>query len=267
MRLALFLLFNFGIFLHSFAQERIIHGLIVIDFEDSTAEGIYVTNSRTQKTTLTDLTGSFSIRANEGDSLLIRSFIYESRRFHLTPQVFNKELITIHLSMQPIALDEVLIAPKLTGYLDKDAKYDVNKDQLAKLYKELGINPDVKPMRDTSSLSFWKDYSPLSLNVERIFESITGDLKRKQNLYAFEGRESKIEYLQNYFGEAYFKEDLSIPKEKIRDFIFYSFESSTIPGLYNDGNFLSIMIEFNRLAPLYLTRLNSWNKKKEFSPN
>lgn len=262
MKISLFFLIFIGILSNSYSQEKIIHGLIVIDFEDSSAEGIYVTNSRTQKTTLTDLTGSFSVRAAEGDSLLIRSFIYESRRFHLTPNVYNKDLITIHLSMQPIALDEALISPKLTGYLDKDAKYDVGKDQLAKLYKELGFNPDVKPMRDTSDLTFWKDYSPLSLNVERVFESMTGDLKRRQNLYAFEGREARIAHIHKYFGNDYFIEDLKIPKEKIRDFIFYSFESSTIPALYNEGNFLGIMIEFNRLSPIYLGRLNSWQKKK-----
>ena len=245
----------------SFGQEKTMKGLIVIDFEDSSAEGIYVTNSRTQITTVTDLTGSFSIRVAAGDDLLIRSFLYESRRFTVTESLMKNDEVKIHLSLQPVVLEEAVIMPKLTGYLDKDVKYDLSKDQLAKLYKELGFNPDVSKLRDSTSLSFWKDYSPLHFNVERVLESITGDLRRRQSLYAFEGREAIIEQIQKYFGKEYFMEDLKIPEEKIRDFIFYSYESSQIPQLYTQQNFLGIMIEFNRLAPTYLTRLKSWHLK------
>ena len=261
MRHFLFTLLFLSFFSLSFGQEKTIKGLIVIDFEESYAEGIYVTNSRTKITTVTDLTGSFSIRAAVGDDLLIRSFMYESRRFTLTENVMNNDDIKIHLSLQPVILEEAVISPKLTGYLDKDVKYDLSKDQLAKLYKELGFNPDVSKLRDSTSLSFWKDYSPLHFNVERVFESITGDLRRRQNLYAFEGREAIIEHIQKYFGKDYFVNDLNIPEEKIRDFVFYSYGSSQIPQFYSNQNYLSIMIEFNRLAPIYLSRLNSWQRK------
>ena len=261
MRYLLYPLLFLSQFSLSFGQEKTIKGLIVIDFEDSSAEGIYVTNSRTKITTVTDLTGSFSIRAAEGDDLLIRSFIYESRRFIITESLMKNDVIKIHLSLQPIVLEEAIITPKLTGYLDKDVKYDLSKDQLAKLYKELGFNPDVSKLRDSTSLSFWKDYSPLHFNVERVLESITGDLRRRQSLYAFEGREAIIEQIQKYFGKDYFIEDLKIPEEKIRDFVFYSYESSQIPHLYTHQNYLGMMIEFNRLAPTYLTRLKSWHLK------
>lgn len=250
-----------SLFSFSFGQEKTIKGLIIIDFEDSSAEGIFVTNSRTNITTVTDLTGSFSIRVAAGDDLQIRSFLYESRRFTITESLLKNDEVKIHLSLQPVMLEEAIISPKLTGYLDKDVKYDLSKDQLAKLYKELGFNPDVSKLRDSTSLSFWKDYSPLHFNVERVLESVTGDLRRRKSLYAFEGREAVIEHIQKYFGKDYFMQDLKIPEEKIRDFVFYSYESSPIPQLYTHQNYLGIMIEFNRLAPIYLARLKSWQLK------
>ncbi len=210
------------------AQEKLVKGIIIIDTEDELPEGIYVTNSRTQLTSITDLTGSFALHAEAGDTLLIRSYFYESRRFYITENLIKKDVLTIHLNLQPIALDEAVITQKLTGFLDKDAKYNPKNDQIANLYKELGVNPDASKLRDSSNFKMWKDISPFHLNVEKVFESITGDLRRRQNLYKFEGSESIILAIREYFGDEYFTDDLHIPKEKIREFIFFAYESTSI---------------------------------------
>lgn len=241
------------------AQEKLVKGVIIIDTEDGTPEGIYVTNSRTQLSSITDLTGSFAIHAAAGDSLLIRSSFYESRRFYLTESLMKKDFVTIHLNLQPIVLDEAVITQKLTGFLDKDAKYDPGKDQVARLYKELGVNPDASKLRDSTDFTMWKDFTITSLNVEKLFEVFNGDLRRRQNLYDFEGTESVIMAIREYFGDNYFTEDLHIPKEKIREFIFFTYGFTTIPSYYQSGNYLKIMQLFSQTAPAYLNRLKSWN--------
>lgn len=241
------------------AQEKLVKGIIIIDIEDSSPEDIYVTNSRTNLTSITDLTGSFAIHAVAGDSLLIRSAFYESRKFYITENLFKKDILTIHLNLQPIALDEAVITQKLTGFLDKDAKYNPKKDQIADLYKELGVNPDASKLRDSSDFKFGDDITLTSLNVEKMFEVFNGDLRRRQNLYKFEGTEIVIMAIKEYFGDEYFTADLNIPKEKIREFIFFAYESTTIQSDYENGNYLKIMQSFSKVAPLYLDRLRSWN--------
>lgn len=253
--LLFFLLISNGIIQ---AQEKFIKGIIIIDLDDASPEGIYITNSRTQLTAITDLTGSFTLKAEAGDSLLIRSTFYESRRFYLTENLMDKEFINIHLNIQPIALDEAFITQKLTGFLDIDARYKPGKDPIADLYKELGVNPDASKLRDSTNFQMWKDVSPLHLNVEKLYDVFSGDLRRRQNLYAFEGQETKIKHISEYFGENYFVQDLQIPKEKIREFVFFAYESSQIPAYYENGNFLYIMRELSVMAPIYLSRLNSW---------
>jgi len=241
------------------AQEKLVKGVIIIDTEDGSPEGIYVTNSRTRLTSITDLTGSFAIHAVAGDSLLIRSSFYESRRFYLTENLMNKDFVTVHLNLQPIVLDEAIITQKLTGFLDKDAKYNPDKDQIAKLYKELGVNPDASKLRDSTDFTMWKDVSPFHLDVEKLLEVFNGDLRRRQNLYKFEGDEAVIMAIREYFGDNYFIEDLGIPKEKIREFVFFTYESTSIQSHYQSGNYLKIMQVFSRTAPVYLNRLKSWN--------
>ncbi len=255
--------FIFGFVSNSFSQEKTIIGRIIIDVEDESSEGIFVTNLRTQITAITDLTGSFSIHARLNDELLIRSHLYETRKFILSKQVFYNELISIHLNMHPIVLEEAVISQKLTGYLDKDVKYQPSKDVVAKLYKELGINPDASKLRDTTSVAFWKDYSPFYLNVETVLESQTGQLRKRKNLYDYEDKENKLEHIRQYFGDYYFVNELNIPKEKIRDFLFYAYESSDIPIYYSTGNYLSILYELNLASKVYLRRLSLWYLKPE----
>ncbi len=255
------ILFLLGFFVQLSAQEKNINGVIIIDLDDASPEGIYITNSRTKLTAITDLTGSFSLKAEAGDSLLIRSAFYESRRFYLTENLMKNDFINIHLNLQPIVLDEAIITQPLTGYLDKDAKYDPRKDVVAKLYKELGVNPDASKLRDSSDFKFGQGYSITGVDVEKFYDYFSGDLRRRQNLYAFEGREARIQNIMEFFGETYFIEDLKIPKEKIREFVFYSFETSQIPSYYENGNFLNIMTELSKIAPVYISRLNSWRSK------
>ena len=241
------------------AQEKLMKGIIIIDTEDGSPEDIYVTNSRTKLTSITDITGSFAIHAEAGDSLLIRSTFYESRRFYITEKLFKKETLTIHLNLQPIALDEAVITQKLTGFLDKDAKYNPQKDQIANLYKELGVNLDASKLRDSSNFKFGQDISITSLNVEKMLEVFNGDLRRRQNLFKYEGDESIIIAIREYFGDDYFTDDLGIPREKIREFIFYTYNSTSVKLSYEENNFLKIMQIFSETAPLYVKRLKSWN--------
>lgn len=261
MRFLIVLFFGIGLWSFSDAQEKLISGRIIIDIENESAEGIYITNSRTGITAVTDLTGSFSLHAQEGDELLIRSYAYESRKFRLTHEVIRNQPVTIHLNLQPIVLDEAVLTQKLTGYLDRDVDYKPSKDVVARLYKDLGINPDAARTRDSTADKAWKDYEPFKLNIEGIFGAITGDTRRKRNLYAFEDKEARIANIRKYFGDHYFTEDLKIPNEKIRDFLFYSYETTDIPAHYGKGNYLSIMVELNRSAKSYRGRLNPWYRQ------
>lgn len=244
------------------AQEKLIKGRIVIDLDDSSPEGIYITNSRTKFTSITDITGSFAIHAEAGDSLLIRSAFYESRRFYLQPNLMNKELLTIHINMQPIALDEAVLTTKLTGILEKDAKYSSKHDPVKELYEELGVNPDVKPRRDATDFTMWKDVSPLHLNVEKVADIISGDLRRRQNLFNYEDKEAVLNEIREYFGDDYFTLDLNIPQEKIREFIFFSYETTFISQYYRANNYFRIMEEFNKTRKIYLHRLNQQYQNK-----
>lgn len=238
-----------------FAQEKWIQGNIIIDDSDDTAEGVYVTNLRTNHTTISNFTGTFLIQAKVNDTLKIQSDWYENRLIILRPNLFNKQTIVVHLAVQTIQLNTAYIGQKLTGILEKDVKNGKKADVVTKLYKSLGVNPDIKPIKDTSSLKagfLSGDITLTRLDIGRIYDVFSGKAKQRKALLDYEDKYDKITKIKNYFGEDYFTNDLKIPKFKIRDFIENALTNTEYKIELNDVNYFKLLQLFNSYSKIYL---------------
>lgn len=238
-----------------FAQEKWIQGNIIIDDSDDTAEGVYVTNLRTNHTTISNFTGTFLIQAKVNDTLKIQSDWYENRLIILRPNLFNKQTIVVHLAVQTIQLNTTYIGQKLTGILEKDVKNGKKADVVTKLYKSLGVNPDIKPIKDTSSLKagfLSGDITLTRLDIGRIYDVFSGKAKQRKALLDYEDKYDKITKIKNYFGEDYFTNDLKIPKFKIRDFIENALTNTESKIELNDVNYFKLLQLFNSYSKIYL---------------
>jgi len=238
-----------------FAQEKWVQGNIIIDDSDDTAEGVYVTNLRTNHTTISNFTGTFLIQAKVNDTLKIQSDWYENRLIILRPNLFHKQTIVVHLAVQTIQLNTAFIGQKLTGILEKDVKNGKKTDVITKLYKSLGVNPDIKPIKDTSSLKaglFSGDITLTRLDVGRLYDVFSGKAKQRKALLDYEDKYDKITKIKNYFGEDYFTKDLNIPKFKIRDFIENALTNTGSTIELNDVNYFKLLQLFNSYSKIYL---------------
>ncbi|MFV0209118.1 hypothetical protein OBK13_07915 [Empedobacter falsenii] len=238
-----------------FAQEKWIQGNIIIDDSDDTAEGIYVTNLRTNHTTISNFTGTFLIQAQVNDTLKIQSDWYENRLIILKPNLFSNPTIVVHLAVQTIQLNTAFIGQKLTGILEKDVKNGKKQDVVTNLYKSLGVNPDIKPIKDTSALRAGLldgDISLTRLDIGRLYDVFTGKAKQRKALIDYESKYDKITKIKNYFGEDYFINDLKIPKFKIRDFIDNALTNTESKIELNDVNYFKLLQLFNSYSKIYL---------------
>lgn len=238
-----------------FAQEKWIQGNIIIDDSDDTAEGIYVTNLRTNHTTISNFTGTFLIQVQVNDTLKIQSDWYENRLIILKPNLFSKPTIVVHLAVQTIQLNTAFIGQKLTGILEKDVKNGKKQDVVTNLYKSLGVNPDIKPIKDTSALRAGLldgDISLTRLDIGRLYDVFTGKAKQRKALIDYESKYDKITKIKNYFGEDYFINDLKIPKFKIRDFIDNALTNTESKIELNDVNYFKLLQLFNSYSKIYL---------------
>lgn len=99
----LFLVFHFG-----FSQtEKIIQGKVLYD--EFPLQGIEIVNLVTEKSTITDTNGRFSISAKEDDMLVFISEKYDYKRVFLDKAFLDKNNFTIVLTRKPEQLEEVVI--------------------------------------------------------------------------------------------------------------------------------------------------------------
>ena len=242
----------------SFAQQKWINGNIIIDNSEEIAEGVYVTNKRTKHTTRSNFTGSFFIQARVNDTLIFRSDWYENRNIVLKPALFKKEQIIVHLAITTINLSEALISKKLTGILEKDVVLGKKEDDVTRLYRLLNINPDVNPMKDTSALKaglFNGDITLTRLDVGRIFDVFSGNLRKRKALIDFEDKAYKIGEIKAYYGENFFKDELGIPGYKINEFIETALLNTDNKHLLNNPNYFTIMNILRDYSKKYLDEL------------
>lgn len=241
-----------------FAQQKWVVGNIIIDNSDEVAEGIYVTNKRTKHTTKSNFTGTFFIQAQVNDTLIFRSDWYENRNVILKPNLFRKEQIVVHLTLQNINLKEALIAKKLTGILEKDVQFGKKEDDVTRLYRMLNVNPDVNQIKDTSNLKaglFDGDITLTRLDVGRIYDVFSGSLRKRKALLEYESQAAHISQIRSYYGDNYFKIDLNIPSYKINEFILAALNNTNNQDQIKNPNYFQLQTIFKDYSKKYLEEL------------
>lgn len=225
-----------------FAQSKWIQGNIIIDHSDEKAEGVYITNKRTRQNVKSNFTGVFFIQAQVNDTLMLRSDFFEDRNIVLKPNLFNKDVIVIHLAIETINLSEAYITKKLTGILEKDVVVGKKEDDVTRLYRLLNVNPDVNPIKDTSALKaglLGGDISLTKMDVGRIYDVFSGDLRKRKALFDYESQTAQIAQIRSYFGDKYYRLELNIPTYKINEFILTALtNTNNIAQLKNPNYFV-----------------------------
>lgn len=249
------------------AQTKWIQGNIIIDHSDEKAEGVFVTNKRTKYTTKSNFLGIFFIQAEVNDTLQFRSSWYENRNIILRPKLFNKNEIVVHLAIETINLSEALITKKLTGILEKDVYFGKKEDDLTRLYKILNVNPDINPIKDTSALKaglFDGDITLTKLDVGRIYDVFTGNLRKRKALYDYESQIAQIARIRSYYGDNYFKIDLDIPSHKINEFIITALINTENAHQLKNPNYFTLLSVLSNYSKKYLDDLFKDKIYKEY---
>lgn len=251
-----------------FSQERnTIKGLVVVDFNREISENVFVTNLNTNITSETDISGYFTIKANVGDALLLKSSFLKTRKFYVKESSFNFNPLIIHMNFEIIELDELIIRKPLTGNLRDDIKQVKINQDVEKIYANLGIDIrtlDMKPKEKKEGLlpKVFGIPIPVSLNIEALYKSFTGYYRRMENLKNFEELDKKLKYIQSYLGQNFFINQLKIPKEDIYGFLLYIsyYYKDEFDTYYLNKNYLNMRYFLNNKSKEFIKRLKERDK-------
>ena len=184
--------------------------------EDVDVEGINIQNLSSQKGTVTDENGRFSIAVRLNDTLSVSAIHIQSRILIIGMDQMVARKIAINLSEKMNELPTVTLRRPLTGYIGTDAGIIKTKDPVTATSSGLP-NADFKKLLKIER----QIYSATDGPVDLIVNLISGRTKMLKNrLEAYRTNELTLSLLDK-FPQTYFTDELQIEKFKVYSFLFF----------------------------------------------
>lgn len=224
------------------ATSKRLNGKVTADYND--LEGIYIVNLKTERATLTERGGYFSITASVGDTLMFSAVQFKGLKVALKESDFEKELLFVKLETLVRSLDEV----RINEYKNINA---VSLGIISPNTKH--YTPAERKLRTAEELHW---YSPLliplgGMSVDGMINSISGRTAMLKKEVEVEKKEFLLQKIDNLFDKKYFLETLKIPEDYIKGFQYYIVEDVKFVEAMNAKNKTMATFIMNELAVKY----------------
>jgi len=218
-------------------------GKVMADNPD--LEGIYIVNLKSEKSTLTERGGYFTINATVGDTLLFSAVQFKGIKLALREADFQKELLFVRLESLVRILDEVkineykninaislgIISAKTKQYTPAERKLNTASNP----YASLGAGTSVGA----------------SAGLDPVLNWLSGRTAMLKKEVEVEKKEFLLQKIDNLFDEKYFIETLKIPEDYIKGFQYYIVEDANFVDSINKKNKTMATFIMNELAVKY----------------
>ena len=225
----LFCVISIGVFSQT-AERFNVAGKIFAP-EDEDREGVSVYNKSSQKGTVSDAAGNFTIAVAVGDVVVITALQFQTFTRKVTEGVLQNKKMNILLNTNINKLDEVLLrSSDLTGILELDAK-KATVFNTPKIELGYGVNASFAPDRFSriqgNAAQEALGTSPMQngLNIRSIvglvFKSLFPKKDRNNFIDPWIETKPKVVPLQERFSVQYYSTTFGIPVEQVDDFIYF----------------------------------------------
>lgn len=234
----------------SFAQnEKLISGEIICD--NNKISGIQITNLVSEKSTISNVDGQFSITVTANDMLVFTSINYQYKRMFIEQNDIDSNNFIIKLIKKIEQLDEVVVNKSLEldavklGILDKPAK------EYTPAERRLKTAGDFKPIHLLGLLGG-------SMQLDPIINAISGRTKKLKNLIEIERKEKLLLKIKALYNENYYHKKLKINADLLTAFQYYIVDDADFIATLKSKNKNKIGFKILELAQ----RFNQIQKKQ-----
>lgn len=207
------------------AQVVFIRGIIQSEVN---IENIHVINTTSQKFTVTDNQGSFTIPVRLNDTLKFSSIQHQTKEVVISKSIADAKLLTVVLKEQITSLDEVLVGKVLSGDLNTDIGNVEGKPPIN--FYDLGIpgytgKPATQSERRLAEAGELKPKMLLgaltgSIPLNPIINSITGRTKMLKKRVAHEKSDALLTKIRERFSKDLFSEN-PLDEDFKMDFFYF----------------------------------------------
>jgi hypothetical protein len=217
-------------------------------------EGVYVINLKTEKSSITEKDGYFSIAAAPGDTLLFSAIQLKEMRIVLEQKDFQEGLFLVKMESSITQLREIIVK-----------RYD-NINAVA-----LGISPGgikhltqaERHLKTATALNPTASAGSMaggSIGLDPLLNLLSGRTAMLKKELEAESKWSFISQIDNMFNEDYFRKTLKIPSEYIKGFEYYIVENERFTTVLKSKNKTNIEFALVTLAENYIKIIASENE-------
>ncbi len=222
--------------------------------DDGDVAATHVLNTTTQRATITDSNGFFSIPVRLNDTLVFSAVQYRRKEIVITLNLLESKFLRIPLEEALTELDEVVVTPyNLSGDIMRDlSNLDIQPIVTA---STLGLpNAYVKPISKAERELYAATANPL-MSLDPLINTISGRKKMLKKRVERNKIYARTERIREFYGDSLYTSELKIPEEKIDDFLYFCEVDSAFQSLVDTHDRLAIW-EFMRKKSLAYSEVN-----------
>lgn len=205
--ISIFSLFCISAIIAQDDERRLLMGKVI--YKNYGVPNEYVINSTTEKATVTNNEGEFSIAVKVGDELVFTAVNYQYKLVKISPEILEKNRLTVTVNEKVTQLDEVVINPD-----DPERFLKVKNEEFKGFEYEIDRESEV----DNVAMSDLDRGMQDGVNFVNIFRAIF----KSKEIAPEEGPKLKVsQVLRQIYDDQFFVADLNIPQDKIDAFLFY----------------------------------------------
>ena len=243
----------------------VVEGTIIVEGDD--IEGITVYNTSSNKGTVTNEKGEFTIAVALNDFIEVRALQYQNFDFRVSEAILKSKRIRVILIEEINKLDEVLVMTKgLSGDLDTDINsvktFNPKLDALyfgIKKSDEYEFTDDNRSEINNIAMHSQSQTMVNGLNIKNVVDQLLlplfrSKVKDKEAVGISEVPVSSIKY---YFGSSFLVENFSIPEHRVEEFIRFVEDDENFDfTLLNYGKELEFLEVLSRKSKVFLRKTN-----------
>ena len=189
--------------------------------KDGDVAATHVLNITTQKASITDVNGFFSIPVRMNDTLVFSAVQFKKKQIVVTPAIFGSSTIEVPLDEVLEELDEVVVTPyNLSGNISKDLERLNTEPVVTASTLELP-NAYVKVPTKAERELYEATSGGVGIPLNPIINGISGRTKMLKKRVERDKIYSRTERVREFYADSLYRTKLKIPENKTDDFFYF----------------------------------------------
>lgn len=246
------------------AERTLVNGVITAPIGED-LEGISVYNVSSQKGTITDQNGAFTLEVGLQDRVLFTALQFQKFTIIVDEGIIENKQLRVYVNPAVVQLDEIIVRPHdLTGNmvvdvariktvdLDAGINYTWEQMEFGQEFSDdrsSGVKNNALQEVPTAGLNL---FYPVILLADLIFKKSDNKTRKLSPLEKAQLADASFTAVYQRFAQSYFTDNLKLTQDQIEPFLYFISNNGFTTDLLKENNELKLMDFLEKQSKIYL---------------